>query len=121
MCIRDRPNSACRIFPRTAQRAPMARPTANEPVKDMAAMSGWTTTACPVPASPSTTLTQSSGKPASARVSSTCAVTLRAGRAGFQRTVFPLAKAGAILPTGIASGLFQGVISPTTPLSLIHI
>ncbi len=35
--------------------------------------------------------------------------------AGFSTTPFPKASAGAIFPTGIASGLFHGVTRPTTP------
>ena len=38
------------------------------------------------------------------------------GVAGFQTTVFPAPRAGAMISAGIVYGQFQGVITPTTPM-----
>ena len=65
---------------------------------------------------PTTTLTTPSGTPAAAAISAKRTAVSGVSSAGLRTTVLPAASAGASFHDAIASGKFQGVISPTTPI-----
>ena len=101
----------------SAARRLMSMPVSVWPVKEMTRTSGCSTSAWPtsVP-DPVTTFTTPSGMPPS--ISSSTKRTAQAGvsDAGLMTAVFPQISAGKSFQPGIATGKFQGVISPTTPI-----
>ena len=94
----------------------MRWPTAVEPVKEILSTPGWSTSAWPaLLPRPVTMLTTPGGKPASTINSPSRTAVSGVSSAGLSTTVHPAARAGAILPTAIGSGTFQGTIRPATP------
>ncbi len=85
------------------------------PVKKMATVPGWRTTASPASSLPNTTLTTPGGSPASSRTSTKRSAQSGVSSAGLNTTVFPAITAGKIFHDGIATGKFHGVTHPTTP------
>ena len=93
--------------------AAIDRPTEVEPVKAIFATSGCSTRRCPhTDPGPATTLTTPSGIPASDAIDANRSAVNGVNSAGFRTTVFPAASAGASFHEAIASGKFQGTISP---------
>ncbi len=100
-----------------AARVLMSIPVSVCPVKEMTRTSGCSTRAWPTSApEPVTTLTTPSGMPPS--MSSSTKRTRQAGvsEAGFMTAVLPQISAGKSFQPGIATGKFQGVMRPTTPI-----
>jgi hypothetical protein len=91
-------------------------PTEVDPVKAILSTPRCLTRASPaLSPNPGTTLTTPSGTPASIRISASSKAVKGVYSAGFKTTVFPQAKAGAILKVAIKSGKFHGTICPQTP------
>lgn len=67
-------------------------------------------------ASPETTFKTPSGTPACLASSANASVEKGVNSEGFRTIVHPAASAGAIFQRAIASGKFQGVMAPTTPI-----
>ena len=111
------PISSCSFFMPSAPARAIMRPVWAEPVKEIAAMSGWATIARPTTEpGPMTRLKMPGGQPSSWMMrASRCAVPGTIS-AGFSRTALPKASAGASFQAGIAAGKFQGVIRPMTPI-----
>ncbi len=108
------PISAWTRPPRPATRATTSRPTGTEPVNDTAATSGWSASARPGTASPSTTWKTSAGR-CGATISCSSSATPVAAPAGFSTVALPNARLGAAFHSGMATGKFHGVISAVTP------
>src|SRR3954453_17720112 len=86
-----------------------------EPTNEIAATSGWTSSASTATLSPCTTLKTPSGTPASARSS---AVRFEADGSfsdGFSTNALPHASAGAHIHIGTIAGKLNGVIPAQTP------
>ena len=100
----------------SAALAAIRRPTSVEPVKATLATSGCSTMRSPTTRPcPTTTLNTPSGMPASTTIRSSSTAVSGVSSAGLSTTVLPAASAGPSFHEAIASGKFQGVISPTTP------
>ena len=67
-------------------------------------------------ASPVTTFSTPGGSPARMASSARASAESGVSGAGLTTTVQPAARAGAILRVIMASGKFQGVMAPTTPI-----
>ena len=92
-------------------------PVTSEPVKLIFATSGCSTSRAPASApSPVTTFTTPGGKPASSSSAINSSVETEVNSDGFTTTVQPAASAGASFHDSSSSGLFHGVITPTTPI-----
>ncbi len=91
------------------------RPVGTEPVKLRAPTPGWTASAAAGSARPCTTWTRSAGTPASTHAATNASQQAGACSLGLMTTPLPARSAGKIFHDGIATGKFQGVISPTTP------
>ncbi len=107
------PSSACTGTPRPVAARTTARPTPVEPVKETT--SAVSTSAAPSSAPPGSTVNTSSGSPAARASSASRSAHAVASGAGLRTAVLPTARAGAAFQLGIASGKFQGAISPATP------
>ncbi len=104
-----------RFIPRP-QTPAIRRPTAVEPVKLTMSTSGESTAASPTSGpEPVTTFTTPGGTPAASRASAMRRTESGSCGAGFTTTVLPMARAGAILPAGLAQGLLYEVTQVTTP------
>ena len=78
---------------------------------------GSSTIAFPTsPPDPYTRFSTPGGSPASANIETTIPAVSGVSDAGLKTTAFPATSAGAIFQHGIATGKFQGVIAPTTPI-----
>src|SRR5690606_25709336 len=79
------------------------------------------TASCWISASPSwdpgpvTTLKTPGGIPASSKTEAMASAVKGASAAGFRTTVLPKIRAGHDFHKGMATGKFQGVMTPTTP------
>ena len=90
-------------------------PTSVEPVNAILWMPGWLTIADPVDPSPVTMFTTPSGSSACWQTSANKSAVSEVVSAGFNTTVFPVARAGATFHANINNGKFQGIIWPATP------
>src|SRR5438067_9609687 len=91
-------------------------PTSVEPVKEIFDTRGSLTSAPPTePPGPGSTLTASSGTPASTRIPASFNTVRGVYVAGLTTTVLPHASAGASFHVEISSGKFHGVMSAHTP------
>ena len=91
-------------------------PTSVEPVKEIFATRGSSTSAFATLApGPGRTLRVPSGSPASVRRSASASAVNGVWLAGLTTAVFPQARAGAIFQLAITAGKFHGVISAQTP------
>ena len=94
----------------------MRRPTAVLPVKLIMSTSGDSTNASPVAGlDPVTTFTTPGGKPTSSRMRTSSMTASGSCGAGRTITVFPIARAGPILPAMLTIGKLYGVMHATTP------
>ena len=94
----------------------MLRPTPTEPVKLIAWMPGWLTSASPMTLPrPITRLNTPAGMPERLMISASAQAQPGTRSAGLSTTQLPKASAGAIFQAGIAIGKFHGVMRPTTP------
>ncbi len=94
----------------------MVLPVAVEPVKTTLFTSSCSARRAPASRPvPVTTLTTPSGTPASCINFAIIKGVSGASSEGFNTTVQPVAKAGAIFQIEAAVGAFQGIIAPTTP------
>ena len=92
-------------------------PTAVEPVKPTMRTSSDPVSTPPIAgASPQTTLITPSGKPARLASSARARAESGVSGAGLMTMVQPAARAGAHLRVIMATGKFQGVMQPTTPI-----
>ena len=97
----------------------MSCPVLLSPVKEISGTSGCFTSASPaVSPKPLTRLKTPSGTPASRKISAQSDADSGVNSAGFSTTVLPVASAGASFHDSSMKGVFQGVISPATPLGL---
>ena len=97
-------------------RSSIFRPVALDPTKPMAATSGWPASSSPTTLpGPVTRLKTPGGRSASAMHEARTVAQTEVEDAGFQTTVFPAPRAGAMISAGIVYGQFQGVMTPTTP------
>ena len=101
---------------RSAAFEAMAAPVSEEPVNEIACTSGWSTMAWPVTPAPCTRLTTPGGTPASCITWTSSIPEWGASSLGLNTTVLPLRMAGNIFHVGTATGKFQAVISPHTPI-----
>jgi hypothetical protein len=106
------PISAWLGTPRSVAATATWRPTATEPVNERQSTSS--SIALPVPAPPGSTW-NSSAPTAGPSSSPRRRATAVASGEGLSRTALPKARAGAAFHSGMATGKFQGVISPATP------
>src|SRR5208282_3273967 len=88
--------------------ARIARPTSVDPVNAILSTSGCWTSASPVDPSPVTMLTTPAGRPASWQIPAKASAVSGVNSAGFNTTVFPVARAGAIFHASISSGKIPG-------------
>ncbi len=109
------PSSAWSGMRRRAQISCAVQPASEEPESDTASTPGSLMSAAAARWSPVTIPSRPSGSPASRASASVNSASRVAGGAGFHTTALPRARAGAIFPHGIATGLFQGVTTATTP------
>ncbi|OAH09487.1 hypothetical protein STSP_71970 [Streptomyces jeddahensis] len=93
----------------------MASPVANPPVKDTMRTSGAATIAAAMPASPLTTVTISSGRPASMRVSTRRSADSGVSADGLRMTALPPAMAGPSLWATRLRGSLNGVMAAMMP------
>src|ERR1039457_4148894 len=104
------PNSACNGTWRRPQMSWAEYPAATDPVMVTASTPGSAINASAVARSPHTRLRTPHGTPAFSKHSINLAAMEDPAGLGFQTIALPYARAGAILPNGIATGLFHGVI-----------
>ena len=110
------PISSCTLQRRFAACAYRRRPTAFEPVKEIAFTRSSSTIARErASPGPRTMFNTPSGTPASTKVWTTCAAQSGVRVAGLNTTAFPATSAGAIFHAGMATGKFHGVMQATTP------
>src|ERR1022692_556684 len=111
------PNSSEQCLKLLAAVAPTIRPTAEEPVSEMARTVGCSVSGVPtaVP-KPVTTLITPFGMPASVSACTRLKVESGVSCAGLITHVFPQTTAGSNFQDEIALGKFQGVIIPQTPI-----
>ena len=91
------------------------RPTAPEPVKAIVATSRCPASAAPVSPAPGSSATAPAGTPPSRSASIRASAQPGACSAGLSTAVLPVARAAAVIPSGMASGKFQGEITAVTP------
>ena len=92
-------------------------PVRLSPVKLMSGTSGCFTRASPASSpSPLTRLKTPFGTPASSKMPAHREAESGVNSAGFSTTVFPVASAGPSFQDSSMNGVFQGVISPATPI-----
>ena len=112
----DPPSSSVTRLEPFAASAATRSPVAVEPVKATLRTSGWVTSASPASAPvPGSTVSTSSGSPASRRISPRRSVVSGVESAGFATTVLPHSRAGPSLLHSSVVGKFQGTIAATTP------
>ena len=109
------PNSRVYRLPVPATARRIDFPTAVEPVNATLSMPECSTKACPVSPSPLIMFTTPAGSSASSSNSANFSAVSGVVSAGFNTTVLPQAKAGAIFQAAIKSGKFHGITCPTTP------
>src|ERR1039457_4627013 len=111
------PNSSEQCLKLLAAVAPTIRPTAEEPVSEMARTVGCSVSGVPtsVP-KPVTTLITPFGMPASVSACTRLKVESGVSCAGLITQVLPQTTAGSSFQDEIAMGKFQGVIMPQTPI-----
>jgi hypothetical protein len=91
-------------------------PVAVEPVKATLSTPGWAASAAPVSRlSRVTTFSTPAGRPAACKISANATVEAGACSEGLATQVQPAASSGASFQVRSISGLFHGVIAPTTP------
>ena len=110
------PSSSTTFLSSPPASAPTRRPTSVEPVNETASTFGSVTSASPASASPMTTWSRPSGRPASLNIAANIAPpqTGVCG-SGFSTTALPSASAGATTRMPSTLGEFHGVIAATTP------
>src|SRR5690349_15210718 len=86
-----------------------------EPTKEIAATSGWVSSASTASLSPCTTFSTPGGNPASVASSASQFDAEGSFSLGLSTTVFPAAIAIGKNQSGTMAGKLNGVISPTTP------
>src|SRR5580698_5433518 len=95
----------------------MMRPTADDPVSEMARTSGCSASGVPTAGpNPATMLMTPLGRPASERARTRLKVESGVSCAGLMTQVLPQTMAGKSFQEEIAMGKFQGVIMPQTPM-----
>ncbi len=99
-------------MPRPVAARTTLRPTAVEPVKETTSLTSIR--AAPSCAPPGSREKTSAGSASASSPASLAAQAVASG-AGLSSTQLPVARAGAAFHSGMASGKFQGVISPATP------
>ncbi len=110
------PSSRVEPMNRPAVAEAMADPVRVDPVKEIFASFGLSTSACPASAPrPVTTLTTPAGNPASSASSARRRIVREVYSLGLITAVFPAASAGASFDSVSVIGEFHGVMSPTTP------
>src|SRR5947207_9212964 len=111
------PNSSEQCLKLFAAVVPTVRPTAVEPVSEIAFTSACLVSGPPTSEpNPVTMLITPLGTPASARVRTRLNVESGVSCAGLITQVLPQTMAGRIFHDGIAMGKFHGVIMPQTPI-----
>ncbi len=104
---------------RRAPRVATSVPVSVDPVNEMSGTCGCSTMASPTSEPvPITRLTTPGGNPASSSTSINRMPIRGVKLAGLNTAVFPAMRAGIIFQEGIASGKFQGVMMPQTPIGL---
>ena len=99
-----------------AARAATLSPASVEPMNPTTDVRGSPAMASPTTEpGPVTRLKTPAGRSASARQAARTVAQSDVFEAGFQTTVLPAARAGAMSSPGIVYGQFQGVMMPTTP------
>src|SRR3954468_6621839 len=110
------PSSSEQCLKVLAAVVPTMRPTSEDPVREMARISGCSVSGVPtLDPNPVTTLTTPLGTPASVRARTKLNVDKGVSCAGLITQVLPQTSAGSSFQEGIAMGKFQGVIMPQTP------
>jgi hypothetical protein len=110
------PSSSETFFRVPPAAAPTRRPTALDPVNEIIATFGSSARAEPASASPGSTCSRPSGRPASSNSRATRAPPdTGVCTSGLSMTALPRASAGATARTDRISGKFHGLITPTTP------
>src|SRR5436190_16651450 len=110
------PSSSEQCLKLFAAVVPIVRPTALDPVNEIARTSGCSSIGAPASApKPLTMLTTPLGTPASARTRTKLNVERGVSCAGLITQVLPQTSAGNSFQDGIAMGKFHGVIIPQTP------
>ena len=111
------PSSSVTRFSVSVAARLMILPTSVEPVNATLSTSGWRTRRSPaVSPMPVTMLTTPAGIPASATRSASLSAVSGVCSAGFNTSVQPAARAGAIFCTAIINGKFHGTICAATPI-----
>ncbi len=111
------PNSSEQCLKLLAAVVPTVRPTAVEPVSEMALTSGCSVSGPPTcEPNPVTILITPLGTPASDKVRTRLKVESGVSWAGLITQVLPHTMAGRIFHEGIAMGKFHGGIMPQTPM-----
>ena len=99
-----------------------AMPVAVDPVNATLSMPACLASASPVERShPVTTLSTPAGSPASCRISAKATVEAGECSDGLATQTFPAASRGASFQVSSSSGLFHGVIAPTTPTGSLRV
>ncbi len=97
----------------------MSCPVLLSPVKEISGTSGCLTSASPASSpSPLTRLKTPCGRPASSKIPAHSDAESGVNSAGFKTTVLPVARAGPSFHDSSMNGVFQGVMSPATPIGL---
>src|SRR6266496_286673 len=113
------PSSSEQCLKLLAAVVPIIRPTADEPVNEIARTSGCYSRGAPVSGpKPVTILMTPLGSPASASTRTRLKVERGVSWAGLITQVFPHTIAGNSFQEGIAMGKFQGAIMPQTPIGV---
>ena len=86
-----------------------------EPVNAIVCTRGSLTSAAPTSPSPGSSASASGGTPASRSACTSSAAQPGVCSAGLSSTALPVARPAATIPSGIATGKFQGEITATTP------
>src|SRR5882724_12105344 len=111
------PNSSEQCLKLLAAVVPTVRPTAVEPVSEMALTSGCSVSGAPTSEpNPLTMLITPLGTPASDKVRTRLKVESGVSWAGLITQVLPQTMAGRSFHDGMAMGKFHGVIIPQTPI-----
>ena len=96
----------------------ISSPTLFEPVKAIVCTRGSLTSAAPTSPSPGSSASASGGTPASRSACTSTAAQPGVCSAGLSSTALPVASPAATIPSGIATGKFQGEMTATTPRGL---
>ena len=111
------PSSSEQCLKLLAAMPPMMRPTAEDPVSEIARTSACSASGVPTSApNPATMLITPFGKPASLRARTRLNVESGVSCAGLITQVLPQTIAGSSFQEEIAMGKFHGVIMPQTPI-----